>query len=329
MTFPFSIGNGVLLPQLAADTLFLTIADVEGTYSIPYIQSSRTLSAVVTEHTKCNSIELSLYLANMLVAHRTVMPAVGSLCRFDDLSPGEYCLKVVLIASSGSPLKEYLIKRTGIGLIIAALGDSLTEGYYGNGFMTTENRIAQMFPCDAVSKDGRNFPQFAPTATQYLPSINCFESWMTDLNDLLSAGLKQPVFIANEGWGGCKTCDYVNLMQNDSAWQNRMKALKPDIWLIHLGVNDERSYVETYSAKPSNIFLAKPSYDYAPEGLQHLPDYCREIESIIEQLKISAGPDLYQFFSTDREKWYGEDMVHPNEEGMRYMARLWCDAILK
>jgi hypothetical protein len=64
---------------------------------------------------------------------------------------------------------------------------------------------------------------------------------MPRLNDLLTTKWKQPVFIANEGWGGITTGRYLAMMRSDKGWQERMRLLKPNVWLIHLGVNDERA----------------------------------------------------------------------------------------
>ena len=110
--------------------------------------------------------------------------------------------------------------------------------------------------------------------------MNCFESWMTSLNNRLTDTWRQPVFIANEGWGGITTEGYLAMMRGDAGWKTRMKRLMPQVWLVHLGVNDERGarasdvhahlaamidvLVKDYGAKPASIYLAIPSYDYAP-----------------------------------------------------------------
>ena len=117
------------------------------------------------------------------------------------------------------------------------------------------------------------------------------------------------------------------------------------MWLIHLGVNDERlSMPETdfydnmnqlidllkqdFNAKPEQIFLARTSYDY--EANRELLDaYLVKIDELIAQHGLKPGPDFFKAYSNNREKWYGEDQAHPNIAGMEYMAELWAEAIIK
>jgi lysophospholipase L1-like esterase len=270
-------------------------------------------------------------------------PLVG----FVDLSPGEYTLQCRGLDADSHERSRVNYDRIGIGVVIAALGDSITEGYLGHGFKRKDlNLSADRFPPESVSKDGRNFPQFAPTTTQYLPNVNCFESWMTALNDRLAATWRQPVFIANEGWGGITTGRYLAMMRQDAGWKKRMRRVQPQLWLIHLGVNDERAHlgaaevranlagmvdelVKNYQAKPAHIFLAAPCYDYFPGAAEILAVYAREIAGLIEQRGLGRGPDFYAAYAQDKRRWYGSDPVHPNVDGMVRMAELWRRALAR
>ncbi len=233
----------------------------------------------------------------------------------------------------------------GAGTVIAALGDSITEGYWGERFWRDSlDLTADMFPPESVSRDGRNFPQYAPTAKHHAPTVNCFTSWMPRLNDLLSEQWRRPVFIANEGWGGITTGGYLDMMRRDVGWQDRMRLLKPSVWLIHLGVNDERAKVPAdafsanmraivdilradYLADTSQIYLAYPSYDYAPGAEDFLRSYLVEIDRMVAGLGVRKGPDFFEAFSKDRAQWYGEDPVHPGPEGVERMAELWANTL--
>jgi lysophospholipase L1-like esterase len=333
--------------------VFLTVPDVAGTYTLPYIQSSPHLEVAARSwEADTATVRLRLSAGARTIAEG-VLSAAQPKARLEGLPPGQYVLVAQGSDASGRTLWRQTFDHIGIGTILAALGDSITEGYYGRGFRRGEHLHAGLFPTDAVSRDGRNFPQHAPTTSTHLPEVNCFESWMTDLNDLLAQSWRQddrkaitPVLIANEGWGGYQTGDYLNLVHTDRNWQERMRLLQPQVWLVHLGVNDERAQVAApqfaanlevlvgillgeYGAHPERILIAKPSYDYAEGAEKTLLAYGAEIDALIERRGLSAGADFFAAYSQDRERWYGEDPVHPNEEGMKQMARVWHEAIVR
>ena len=323
----------------------LRIEDVKGSYTIPFIQSSRELHARIDfTDAAVLSADVHLLLDGKPVARQRVNREQPSVV-FSNLAPGEYSLECRGLDRDAKERCRVIYSRLGIGTVIAALGDSITEGYLGRGYMMPDlNLSADRFPAESVSRDGRNFPQFAPTAWRHLPSVNCFESWMTSLNNRLADTWRQPVFIANEGWGGITTGGYLAMMRSDAGWKTRMKRLLPRIWLIHLGVNDERAHVKPsevhanlgamidllvkdYGAQPARIFLAIPSYDYFPGAATILQSYAGEIEALIRERGVSRGPDFYAAFAQDKPRWYGQDPVHPNVEGMVRMAALWHDAV--
>jgi len=312
------VGAGTLRPDLDEDTLFLTVPDAAG-------------------------LQLRLLIGREVAAEKELAPG-RSHVYFEHIGPGEYALEVWACDGSGREVWRQAYRRIGIGAVGAALGDSITEGYYGRGFQRPEHLHAGLFPRDAVSADGRNFPQFAPTSAVHLPEVNCFESWMTDLNDLLAGSWRMPVLIANEGWGGSSTAVYLDRMRTDRNWQERMRLLEPDLWLIHLGVNDERAGVPAaefaanleaivrillaeHGARARRILVARPCYDYAEGAEERLRAYCAEVDALVERRGLSPGPDLFAGYAQDRERWYGEDPAHPNVEGMAQMARLWHEAI--
>jgi len=323
----------------------LRIDDVKGSYTIPFIQSNRALHVRIDfTDAATASADLHLILDGKPVARQTASREQPSVV-FAKLAPGEYSLECCGLDSDSKERCRTTYNRLGIGTVLAALGDSITEGYLGRGYMMPDLKLsADRFPAESVSRDGRNFPQFAPTSWRYLPSVNCFESWMTSLNNRLAETWRQPVFIANEGWGGITSGGYLAMMRGDAGWKARMKRLRPQIWLIHLGVNDERAHVkpsevhanlaaliellvQDYAAKPARIYLATPSYDYAPGAATILQSYAREIEALVKQRGVSRGPDFYAAFARDKPRWYGQDPVHPNVEGMVRMATLWRDAL--
>ncbi|HOZ48780.1 MAG TPA: SGNH/GDSL hydrolase family protein [Candidatus Hydrogenedentes bacterium] len=345
---------GVAVADVAAQrlgegyfALVRTIHDVEGTYTIPYVQSSRDL-------------EISLRFSDPSVARGRVLIGHGKrlmaeeeatapdfAVRVADLPYGEYTVEVLGLEAAGATVCRAVLGRVGIGIVAATIGDSITEGYFGHGFLQEDLELSgEDFPSEAVSRDGRNFPQYAPTAHVHLPNVNCFQSWMTELNDLLAETWRDPVFIANEGWGGITSGGYLDMMRDSENWRSRMRALRPSLWLIHLGVNDERAFVtadafaanmaaiidglvKEFGASPERIFVAKPCYDYADGAAAILETYCAKLDALCAEKNVQAGPDFYAAYATDKERWYGADPVHPNVEGMSRMAALWHDTIVK
>ncbi|NSW57835.1 MAG: hypothetical protein HPY44_17675 [Armatimonadetes bacterium] len=326
--------------------VLLTIDDIKGSYTIPHIQSSHEIR-VQTEFAGNGvpSAQVCLVLEGEVVERRTVTPDRRRV-RFMGLPFGEYSVRVASPGAAGIPAGSLTVGPVGVGTIIAALGDSITEGYHGHGFFREPLDLrADLFPPEAVSRDGRNFPQFSPTTWHHKPSVNCFQSWMTDLNNLLAESWQCPVFIANEGWGGLTSGAYLKMMREDAGWRARMKQLQPQVWLIHLGVNDERHQVppgeyaanmeqivitlmQEYGARKDCIFIARPSYDYAQGAEPVLRAYISEIDLLIAKHAVQRGPDFFAAYATERERLYGTDPVHPNAAGMELMARLWADAIL-
>ena len=110
-------GNISLDLTVGNNLLELRIKDVEGHYTIPYIQSSDLLEVNI----KGAPRQVFLSRGN----HRIEPEGKsGHYNTFKNLSPGEY--KLVVDDITFSPV--------GIGTVIAALGDSITEGYHGHWF---------------------------------------------------------------------------------------------------------------------------------------------------------------------------------------------------
>lgn len=336
------------LPEVTTgpQALTITVPDIKGSYLVPYITGGEELRFTLQfAEGGPDRARLSLSLDGKPMGVRQASRE-RPLARFGRLLPGEYALRVEALDAAGTCVAAATWERIGLGTVFAALGDSITEGYHGHGFWVDGLLLdAGDFPPEAVSKDGRNFPQYSPTTSYHKPTVNCFQSWLTDLNNLLAGSLLRPVFIANEGWGGITSGAYLANIRGDAGWQTRMKLLRPSVWLIHLGVNDERHKVPAddfrrnmtgivdalmadYGARPECIYLARPCYDYVEGGPEILQGYIRELDALIAERGLRHGPDFFAAYSTDKARWYGADPVHPNIEGMEYMARLWHEAII-
>lgn len=330
----------------AVRSLRTVVPDVAGSYAIPCIQSSRDLTVRIEFATPAAvAAGVGLFAGSGEALVREALPAAPEV-EFTDLAPGEYAVDLRLFGGNGEVLACGRFERIGVGTVLCALGDSLTEGYHGHGFWRDDLTLAAAcFPGGAVSRDGRNFPQYAPTTARHKPEVNCFQSWLTRLNDVLAEAWGEPVFLANEGWGGYTTGHYLAMMRsNQGGWRDRMRLLAPTVWLIHLGVNDERQKVPPaafvanllamvellqadFGAVPEAIYLARPSYDYAPGAAASLRRYCDCIDRLVAERGLRAGPDFFAAFAADRRRWYGDDPVHPGPEGMDLMADLWCGTL--
>ena len=332
----------------------LTVEDIKGSYTIPYIQSARDLTARIEWRGEAESAAIVLLKGAQEVERREAQRPAETIT-FECQAPGEYDIEARSRNLAGAETGRTALRRIGIGTVLAAIGDSITEGGCGHGFWRESLDLkADMFPPCAVSKDGRNFPQFSPTTQRHEQvakavwgkMVNCLQSWMTPLNEGLAGAWKQPVFIANEGWGGTTSGSYLQMMQKDQGWQRRMRQLRPRVWLIHLGVNDERGKVpalqfarnmeaivdfliKEHGAAADHIVIAKPCYDYFP-GAREILEACGEqIDGLVARRGLKPGPDFFTAYSTDKERWYGRDLVHPNVEGMQQMGRLWLEALVK
>lgn len=327
---------------------WLIVADVRGSYTIPYIQSDRELRVRLAFADSAATAATAVLRGpgGARVGRPVRVTPAMPVAVFRDLATGEYTLSVETLDLAGKVVQRQAFTQIGVGAVLAAIGDSLTEGYHGQGF-TQENLDlkAADFPADTVSKDGRNFPQFAPTAFKHKPSVNCFQSWMTPLNDALTVAWKQPVFIANEGFGGYTAADTLAMMrENRNGWRTRMQQVRPNVWLIHLGVNDERAkapaaefaqnlrgivdlLIADGAARPETLYIARPSYDYAEGAAAILKSYIVEIDRLVQERQLRHGPDFFAAFARDQEKWYGADPVHPGPEGMELMAALWAKTL--
>jgi lysophospholipase L1-like esterase len=330
-----------------ARTVWLRVPDVQGSYTSPYLQSSPDLE-ITTAFTNPAVVAAQLQLLRgdaASVAEIVITPEAPTAC-FTALAPAEYAVRITGLDAAGGVVSVDRYEHLAVGTVIAALGDSITEGYHSQGFWRDNLDLTpDVFPPDVVSRDQRNYPQYTPTTACHRPEVNAFASWMPRLNDLLAGAWQRPVFIANEGWGGFTTANYLNLMQ-DSAWQERMRLLKPTVWLIHLGVNDERAQVapeafaarlaaivdvllQDYAAPPARIYISRPCYDYAPGALPLLEAYAVEIDNLVAAQGLEHGPDFLTAYAVEKERLYGADPVHPNVAGMELMAELWAAVLTR
>lgn len=321
-----------------------SITDEGGTFVIPYIQTSTTLSVSAAGATSyVPSTGGVKFVLNEGEATEQIAYDMGSSpysTSFIGLSKGTYTLDVYAVDQdqvvlSGSGRHDYL-GSIGIGDIITAIGDSITAGYPYSSSQTLDWTQAAT---GTVSLDNRNYPQQDPSNGEYRVG------YLRALNNTLSTYYGYPVFIMNEGIGAYKTSDYVTLL-SQSQWQNRQSALAPNRWLIHLGANDANASVaastyktniqtivttltSTYGATASQIFLAKPFYiqgNATSQGFES--SYGSKLDELVASNLATTGPNFFAYYAPYNGTYYA-DYIHPNTAGYTAMARLFGISLMR
>lgn len=330
-------------------------------YLIPYIQTDKNLTVKAqASNLEANwSIQFSVKKGTQTIATQIDTQAPFE-ATFSNLDKGEYEISVSIVNHIQASLwfldsyevisgvnAQDSVKNVGIGDIIAAVGDSITSGYYSNDFITdykvqtpqdisyissrnhasfTEVENSKTLE-EMVSKDKRNFPQSSPMGDRYQ------ESYLTDLNNLYSSYKGYPVFILNEGHPGITTGGYISTYIDadtpiGNLWRERITTIKPNIWTIHLGANDASTDVSTYSfdtnlktiliyiktvTPDAKIVIAKPSYYVSHTQLEST--YLSYIDKLIDPSQnIYAGPDFFNYFSSSNVRlteYHTEDNSFP------------------
>ena len=315
-------------PEVATITIDRT--ECSSTFSIPYIQTSTTLAveSTVSSGPPVGGGVKFVLTKGLTQAVQYDMSAPFS-ANFTGLAKGEYTLDVYIVDSgqvvqSGS-LNHDQATNIGIGDIYVAIGDSITEGYDGTGYDV--DPYEDWLSAPIASTDNRNYPQCGPSTGFYRDNWQ-EASHHISLNNQLESFFDYPVFILNEGFAGITTSGYATRM-GLSSWQNRINALDPNKWLVHLGVNDTSGsptfqshlqtvidgLIDTYNASPANIFLAVPSYG---------ADWQPYINNLISANELSAGPNLIDFHDNhvgDVPALFAS--VHPTVAGHTQFSRLW------
>lgn len=314
------------------------ISESDIPFTIPYIQTNDDITASVKLSDDQTSLikEVSFILKknDQVIEHRTVTSPYKTV--FKDLEKGEYTLDAYALDPEGKVLTDEKfhdhVSRIGIGDIIIAIGDSITEGHYLYKSQMPNWRSA---PAEYLSADHRTYPQTAGKAK--FPT----QTWLPELSNQVTELYGYPVFIKNAGYSEFTTEDYLALMKTKE-WQTRQHELAPNKWIILLGVNEGlftvsaeayRSNLEQiisllqndYRAEAKNIFLAKPSYTV---GKDHTKQMLPVVDGFWEKGEVSKGPDFWDYFSSRHETYY-KDYVHPNAQGMKEMARLWNLSFVK
>ncbi len=324
---------------VAASSTVATIAidrmECSTTFYIPYIQTSTTFTPSASVEDAAmpvgGGVRFSLTDTNNVTRTLYDMSAPYSVS-FTNLPKSTYVLTTSIVDSAlqvpvGTQFQD-TATSIGVGDIFVAIGDSITEGYDGTAWNVSP--YTNWLNVPARSSDSRNYPQCGISSGYYQDHWQEL-SHHIQINDKLSQHYGYPVFILNEGSAGITSSGYVTRTALTS-WQNRMTALQPNKWLIHLGVNDLggsagfqtniQSIIDTlkntYGADGENITLAIPSIR---------TNWQPYIQNLVLGNGLNHGPNFNAFYAnnTSPTLYVG---VHPNVAGHVQMGRLWTISLL-
>jgi lysophospholipase L1-like esterase len=344
----------------APQTASLAVPGVAGTFYVPYIQTSPTLDIALDHNGPENRSIVDVTLdAGSAAAREVRLLDAPWRARFEDVGFGEHTLTATLyapedgiplqVAMEGPPLATAYLDHVARGDIVAALGDSTTEGLGTGPWQPGELDLLGAFPDwtaagralagthpEWMTPDGRNFPQ--PGATLHPASR---PSFTVGLARTLEAQRGHPVLVLNEGWSGTTSDGYMRI-STSGYFAGLTASAHPNAWLINLGANDplmQRTAAEyqarlqalvgnlenLYGAPASSIHVACPSYATQAERQATEASYLPGIDHLRSADHLGPAPDLFGYFRDHPEDI--ADAVHPNLAGYAAMAQLWAGAL--
>ncbi|MHB8509046.1 MAG: SGNH/GDSL hydrolase family protein [Candidatus Dormibacteria bacterium] len=343
----------------APEVATLDVPGPGGTFSVPYIQSRPDLLVRLKIDGYSDLLNTELVLDEGTpgeIRQEMVGPDPSATLQ---LGWGEHNLTArVWMPREGTPAGELRSERpvatarlshVARGDIIAAMGDSTTEGLGDGPFSSDELGNLLAFPnwvvarehasavgANWVSGDGRNYPQ----AVYALPGRSR-PSFTADLGNILELTVGHPVLVLNLGFSGSTSEAYIQVVESETV-RREFAVATPNIYLLNLGVNDalvHRSagdYLQRmdtivadlatrFGAGAGAIHIACPNWAKQPQRHDLESTYLPALNALRDNNHLAAGPDFFSFFRDHPE--YLADQVHPNAEGYLAMAVLWSEAV--
>jgi lysophospholipase L1-like esterase len=344
----------------APQTASLAVPGPAGTFYVPYIQTSPALEVGVSHNGPPERSVVDVTLDDGTANSRQVrLLGAPWRARFDEVAFGEHTLTAKLyvpeegmpleVALEGPPIAQAYLDHVARGDIVAALGDSTTEGLGNGPWQPADLQLLGAFPNwtvaartlagshpDWLTSDGRNFPQAGATLR---PASR--PSFTVGLARLLAAQRGHPVLVLNEGWSGTTSDGYMKI-STSAYFASLVGATHPNAWLVNLGANDplmHRTAIEyqarlqslvdnlekLHGAPRASIHIACPSYATETARQQAEASYLTGINQLRSTDQLGAGPDFFGYFRAHPADI--ADAVHPNTAGYEAMALLWAAAL--
>jgi lysophospholipase L1-like esterase len=330
-----------------------------GRFHIPYIQTSADLPVSLAQNGPANRTIVDVVLDAGTPAERVIrLTQAPWRTTFHDLAFGEHTLDARMfvpeegvpaeVALHAPPVAQARLERVARGDVVAALGDSTTEGLGEGPWQAGQEQSLGFFPSwlaaqrglqarpDWITADGRNFPQVGLTMH---PASR--PSFTVELARLVAARRGHPVLVLNYGWSGTTSDGYMKI-STSSYFSQQVATTAPNTWLINLGVNDpllNRSAAEyadrlqslvsnlerLYGATPGDIHVACPIYASQPTRNRAEALYLPVVDRLRAGNHLGAAPNFFAFFRAHPETV--ADAVHPNFAGYTATAQLWDAAL--
>ncbi|HEV1997574.1 MAG TPA: SGNH/GDSL hydrolase family protein [Candidatus Dormibacteraeota bacterium] len=335
------------LPE-APDFASLAIPGRNGFYLVPYIQTQPNLHFRVRVQ---NLPDDSVVLVSLDPGNPGARVATAGAPIFDgdftNVPLGDHRL-VAEVYSALEPTNRWAtlnrrsllavaqLTHVARGDIVAAIGDSTTEGNGGARFHFIANWVnARASAADWTSPDGRNFPQAGAFARPEAPA-----SFTSTLGTILEQQRHHPVLVLNDGWSGATTQSYKDISSSHDL-AAEYAAAQPNAWIVNLGVNDPiihasaadfdanmravlHNLTSRYGARNEDIHVACPTYarDHRHEAEA---TYLPLIDKLRAEARLGAAPNFFSYYQGKPADL--ADEVHPNAGGYRDMAGLWAQAL--
>jgi lysophospholipase L1-like esterase len=342
----------------APEVATLDVPGAVGHFLVPYIQTGPDLTVTLQTDRPDSAIQIVLD-EGTAGAREVWVDGSSPTTVFQGIGYGEHSLMARLffpvegtpeqVARGWVPAATAALLQVARGSIVAALGDSTTEGL-GDGPFDSPQRGALVATGDWlqagavnanagtnwVTADGRNYPQ---PDTVFRGRAN--PSFAIDLARTLESELGHPVLVLNEGWSGITAEGYTHVVTSNEL-TTLFAATHPDIWLINLGVNDALvgrpggelggmltsvvwSLETRYGAPASAIHLACPSWAKQVRRHNLEASYLPIINQLRAAAGLGAGPNFFAYYRDHPDSI--EDQVHPNGVGYNAMATMWAQAV--
>ncbi len=211
-----------------------------------------------------------------------------------------------------TPFHIYTKAKSG-QVKVACVGDSLTNG------MTIVNVLSNSYPAQ--------------------------------LQDMLGEGYH----VQNFGYNGKTVNAEVSDGYVKTKHYEKSIAYAPDVVIIMLGSNDTKSYnwvsKEYFKETYKEIILSYVNLESAPRVIVSLPNYGfyvggktegdlkydingENLATVVEatrELAVELSLEVVDTYELTRahQEWYKFDGVHPNKDGAKAMAELYCKAVKK